>query len=91
MNGLITSTKSYGEERITYYKKDLEQKSGKLGNPTEYTMCFDTDDSWNFEIREFYDGITRGRPVINGTINDAVAVMELIDKVYGNKDDVYGR
>ena len=54
-------------------------------------MCFDTDDSWNFEIREFYDGITRGRPVINGTINDAVAVMELIDKVYGNKDDVYGR
>lgn len=91
LNGLITSTKSYGEERITYYKKDLEQKSGKLGNPTEYTMCFDTDDSWNFEIREFYDGITRGRPVINGTINDAVAVMELIDKVYGNKDDVYGR
>ena len=25
LNGLLTATRSYGEERITYYKKDLEQ------------------------------------------------------------------
>lgn len=85
LNGLLTSTRSYGEERITYYKKDLEQKSGKLGNPTEYTMCFDEDHSWDFEIKEFYDAITGQDTIKNGTIDDAVAVMELIDKVYTNK------
>lgn len=82
LNGLLTSTQSYGEERITYYKRDLEMKSGKLGNPTEYNMCFDTDRSWDFEIEEFYDAVSGGKPVINGTIDDAVAVMELIHKVY---------
>ena len=82
MNGLLTSTRSYGEERITYYKKDLEQKSGKLGNPTEYTMCFDEDNSWDFEIAEFYDAMDGRRTIENGTIDDAVAVMELINKVY---------
>ena len=80
LNGLLTSTKSYGEERITYYRKDLEQKSGKLGNPTEYTMCFDEDSSWDFD-----KAIKGEKPIMNGTIDDAVAVMELIDKVYGNK------
>lgn len=82
LNGLITSTKSYGEERITYYKKDLEQKSGKLGNPTEYTMCFDEDFSWDYEMDEFYDAIIGNGVVQNGTIDDAVAVMQLIDRVY---------
>ncbi|MCI9573727.1 MAG: Gfo/Idh/MocA family oxidoreductase [Lachnospiraceae bacterium] len=84
LNGLLTSTQSYGEERIAYYKKDLEVKSGKLGNPTEYNMCFDADRSWDFEIEEFYDAVTCMRPVINGTVDDAVAVMELIERVYGN-------
>lgn len=87
LNGLLTSTKSYGEERITYYKKDLEQKSGKLGNPKEYTMCFDEDCSWDYEIQEFYDAVSRNSVVVNGTIEDAVAVMQLIDRVY-HKDRI---
>ena len=82
LNGLLTSTRSYGEERITYYKKDLEQRSGKLGNPTEYTLCFDEDFSWDYEMKEFYDAMTGTGKVENGTIEDAVAVMQLIDKVY---------
>lgn len=84
LNGLLTSTKSYGEERITFYKRDLEQKSGKIGNPTEYTLCFDEDQSWELEIKEFYDVLSGKSTLKNGTINDAIAVMELIDKVYGN-------
>lgn len=82
LNGLITSTKSYGEEKITYYKKDLEQKSGKQGNPTEYTMCFDEDFSWDYEIEEFYDAANGTGVISNGTVEDAVAVMRLIDRVY---------
>lgn len=82
LNGLLTSTKSYGEERITYYKKDLAQKSGKLGNPIEYTLCFDTDDSWEGEMEEFYDAIAGKKMLENGTIEDAVEVMRMIECIY---------
>lgn len=85
LNGLLTSTKSYGEERITYYKKDLQQKSGKLGNPAEYTMCFDEDHSWDYEVKEFYDVLTGQRALENGTIEDAVAVMRMVDGIYRSK------
>ncbi len=82
LNGLLTSTRSYGEERITYYKKDLEIKSGKLGNPTEYTLCFDEDSSWDYEMEEFYNAVDKGIPIKNGTIDDAEKVMRLIESVY---------
>ena len=82
LNGLLTSTKSYGEEKITYYKRDLEQRSGKLGNPTEYTLCFDEDQSWDLEIAEFYEALFDGATIRNGTPEDAVKVMELIDRIY---------
>lgn len=82
LNGLLTSTKSYGEERITYYKKDLKRKTGKQGNPIEYTMCFDEDDSWDYEMKEFYNAIVGNGDIQNGTIEDALAAMKLVDKVY---------
>lgn len=82
LNGLLTSTRSYGEERITYYRKDLEQKSGKIGNPKEYTLCFDLDESWDIEMAEFYDAVVKGIPLVNGTDDDAVKVMELITRIY---------
>ncbi len=87
LNGLLTSTKSYGEESITDYKKDLEIKSGKIGNPKEYTMCFDEDSSWELEIKEFYNALTGRGIVENGTIEDATQVMSLIDKVYKKNND----
>lgn len=88
LNGLLTSTKSYGEERITYYKKDLERKNGKIGNPKEYTMCFDQDDSWSYEMDEFYGALTGKGGIKNGTVDDAVAVMRLIDTIYGKKNGI---
>ena len=84
LNGLLTSTKSYGEERMTYYRKDLAAKSGALGKPIEHTLAFDTDSSWDYEIAEFYDAITKGIEIKNGTADDAVKVMSLIDRIYKN-------
>jgi len=85
LNGLLTSTRSYGEERITYYLKDLAQKTGGPGNPSEHTICFDEDSSWDYEMAEFYEAITGGGPVKNGTIDDALRVMGLIEQVYSNR------
>jgi predicted dehydrogenase len=85
LNGLLTSTRSYGEERITYYRKDLSMKTGKIGNPIEHNMCFDTDSSWDYEIAEFYDAVRNGMPIKNGTINDAERVMRLVEDIYSYK------
>lgn len=83
LNGLLTSTKSYGEERMTYYRKDLAARSGSLGKPIEHTMVFDWDDSWDYEHAEFYSAVTNNVPLEQGTIQDAVQVMDLIERIYG--------
>lgn len=85
LNGLLTSTRSYGEESITYYKKDLGMKTGRLGKPKEYTMCFDEDFSWDIEIEEFYDVVARGKELINGKPEEAVRVMRIIQEIYEQK------
>lgn len=82
LNGLLTATKSYGEERITYYRKDLKQNSDKLGNPIEHTMSFYEDNSWDYEMAEFYDAVRNGKPIQNGTINNAIEVMRMIETIY---------
>lgn len=82
LNGLITSTQSYGEERMTYYRKDLYEKSGSLGKPLEHTLCFDSDRSWEHEHQEFYDAVVNGKALEQGTIHDAVSVMALIERIY---------
>lgn len=82
LNGLLTSTMSYGEEQITYYIKDLEQKTGRLGNPLEHTLCFDQDDSWEYEMAEFYEAVCNNKPIVQGTIRDAVSLMQTLDKIY---------
>lgn len=82
LNGLITSTNSYGEEKLTYYKKDLNAESGALGKPLEHTLCFDSDQSWEYEHQEFYDAVVHGKPILQGTAQDAVRVMELVEKIY---------
>lgn len=86
LNGLLTSTHSYGEERISYYRKDLEQKTGGLGKPMEHTMCFNTDQSWDHEMEEFYDAVTEKGPVKLGTIKDAVNLMKMIEGIYGKQE-----
>ena len=82
LNGLLTSTMSYGEERITYYRKDLECRTGGLGKPVEHTMCFDTDESWDYEMKEFYDAVAEGKPIRQGTIEHAVNLMEMLEGIY---------
>ncbi len=87
LNGLITSTNSYGEEKITYYRKDLEQKTGGLGKPIEHTMCFDSDESWDHEMREFYDAVVKGKMIIQGTIEHAENLMWMLEKIYRKRID----
>ncbi len=81
LNGLITSTRSYGEETISYYRKDLNAIDGRLGRPKEHTLCFDTDNSWEIEMTDFYNDILNNK-ITNGTADEAVNVMKLIGEIY---------
>ena len=82
LDGLITSTLSYGEEKLTYYRKDLNARTGKLGRPSEHTLCFTEDHSWDYEIKEFYEAIANKSQVKNGNIQDAIYIMSLIERIY---------
>lgn len=82
LDGLITSTNSYGEEKLSYYKRDSELKTGPLGKPCEQTYIFEQDRSWEYELEEFHDVILNNRTHFNGNIDDAIAVMSLITQVY---------
>jgi predicted dehydrogenase len=87
LNGLLTSTQSYGEERISYYRKDLETTTGKLGNPIEHTMCFTEDASWDHEMAEFFNTVNNKAPLKNGTPEDALSIMTLIGQIYSASNE----
>ena len=82
LDGLITSTNSYGEEKMSYYRKDLELRTGDLGKPAQHTICFDSDESWELEVAEFYDAIVKKIPIRQGTPEDAVNLMQMIEMIY---------
>ncbi|MFC1546626.1 Gfo/Idh/MocA family protein [bacterium] len=69
--------KSYGTEKLTYYKMLPE-----LGPPEtsmwEYPF---NDNSWNLELEEFLNAISLGRAPL-GNLYDARASLYIIEKIY---------
>jgi len=68
---------SYGVERLTHYKMSPE-----MGPPEtlmwEYPMA---DNSWDVEVSEFLEDIRIGRqPAAN--LSDAIAALDVVDKIY---------
>ena len=82
ISGLLSKTGSYGRETLTIGKRQFEDEAFALGNPREESIYFDQDISWSSEIGEFVDCIQNNRPVIDGSSQDALKVMELVDKIY---------
>ena len=84
INGLLSSTRSYGEETLTYAKRQFEDESFAFGKPREETIFFDRDDSWALEVAEFVKTIREGVPIQYGSSQDALQVMQLIERIYEN-------
>ena len=82
INGILTSTRSYGDESITFAKKQFENETYAFGRPREETIYFDYDDSWKLEINEFFDCITGKIDQPQGNADDALKVMQLVEKIY---------
>ena len=83
LSGILSGSKSYGQEKLLIVPKHENSVFGSLsGTTTQYLE----DTSWNDEITEFADLIINDKPVIQGNSYDALKVMELIYAIY-NADD----
>ena len=79
LGGLLTGSKSYGEEtlKIIYADPDYDK-----GNPKEEIINFDEDISWDMEIKRFTDAVRNSDKIENGSIYQAIEIMDLIERIY---------
>jgi predicted dehydrogenase len=81
VNGILSSTRSYGEETITVAHKRIDQVTA-TGKPREEVIYFDTDPSWALEVDEFIKSVRSGSEIVYGSSSDALAAMELVHAIY---------
>lgn len=79
LTGILSGSKSYGEEKLTI----VERNDGTVnGSFSEATTLYLDDHSWKDEIDEFAEVIVEQRPVVSGTSLDALHVMEMVYRIY---------
>lgn len=79
--GILSGSKSYGEERLVYGRRNEESDNGQMKTTT---IKFLEDNSWKEEIFEFADAIINNLPILSGTSNDALETMKLVFLIYYN-------
>ena len=77
LSGILSGTKSYGQEKITIIPKPSIKK-----NQRKRIFQFYKDSSWKEEIDEFAKIINKNMKVKTGSYQDALNVMRMIDKIY---------
>jgi len=84
LNGLITSTMSYGEETLSVAKNRSTAPAATWQD--EVITKYVNNNSWRYEMDHFFDAIDNNNPVTIGNSDDALKLMAIIDKVYEQKD-----
>ncbi|MDA0900331.1 MAG: Gfo/Idh/MocA family oxidoreductase [Proteobacteria bacterium] len=77
--GLLTGSKSYGDETLTIIQSKPDRDKGL---PQEITHKFNEDISWAEEVHEFFEAIEKNKSISQGTIDEAMNTMSLIEKIY---------
>ena len=83
LNGLKTSSNSYGEEILTIAKNRSTAPAATWKD--EKNITYHTDESWESELTEFFSAIKSNREVKLGNSSDALKLMKIIDKIYSFK------
>ena len=78
LSGLLTSSKSYGEETLIVG----ERSDSHHGTLESRTIKYLEDNSWKREIDEFADAITGKGEIRFGTSADALKTMQLVYRIY---------
>lgn len=82
LEGLLSKSGSYGRENLVIGKRQFEDETEAVGNPSEETIYFDSDLSWEKEVNYFADCILKNQPVTESNSEDAWKAMELVHRCY---------
>lgn len=80
LNGLKTSSDSYGAEELSVAKNRSVAPAASW--ETETREKFDVDVSWDREADIFMSAVCGTSPLSSGTSEQALTVMRLIDRIY---------
>ena len=78
LSGLLTSSKSYGEEKLTIGRRE----ENNVGTLKKEEIKYLEDNTWGDEIEEFADAIVNGRKIKYGNSTDALKTMQLVYGIY---------
>lgn len=81
LHGILSGSKSYGEEKIVIGRRNEESVNGQMESKT---IKFLQDNSWRDEINEFAEAVIEDKPIQSGTSKDALETMKLVFNIYFN-------
>jgi len=84
LNGLITSSMSYGEEVLSVAKNRSAAPAATWKD--EVKTQYLTNNSWRYEMEHFFNAIKNNTKVSIGNSNDALEIMQIVDKIYKQKE-----
>ena len=84
LNGLITSTMSYGEEVLSIAKNRSTAPAATWKD--EIKTQYSNNNSWRYEMEHFFNAIKNNKNIEIGNSTDALKLMKIIDKIYEQKD-----
>jgi len=83
LNGLKTSSETYGEEKLTIAKNRSKAPAATWRD--EEHIIYHIDKSWKSEVDHFINSIIEDKSIEIGNSNDAFNLMKLIDKTYNRE------
>ena len=86
IDGLLSKSGSYGRETLKIGRRKFEDEVDAIGNPSEEIIYFDNDNSWDIELENLIYYINSDSDVVKSNSDDALLVMEVIDKCYKESD-----
>lgn len=84
LNGLITSSMSYGEEVLCVAKNRSVAPVATWQD--EVKTQYLTNNSWRYEMEQFFKAIKDDTPVKIGNSEDALRLMTIMDTIYAQKN-----
>lgn len=78
LQGILSGSKSYGEERLTIGRRD----ESDAGTQREEVVTYLEDNSWKDEIEEFANSVINRKPVSVGSSREALEIMKLVYRIY---------
>lgn len=79
LEGILSGSKSYGEEKLTIIKANPKKDNG---DPIEKVLKYNNDPSWAKEIKLFSNFILNNKKVSTGSSKEAYDCMKIIYDIY---------